>query len=98
MISITIAAVFSSLGTGASDELQPPILVEAAGGPIDVGGGHAAPLFVDVDGDGLQDLLVGQFAGAKARVYRNVGTAGFPRFEDFQYLVADGSEAVVPAS
>lgn len=98
MIQTSIAMVFSSLGAGASDELHPPICIEAAGEPIDVSSGHAAPLFVDVDRDGLPDLLVGQFSGAKLRVYRNVGVAGFPRFESFEYLVADGSEAVVPAS
>jgi len=98
MIAITIAAALAGPASGASDELHAPILVEAAGRPIDVDSGHAAPLFVDVDRDGLPDLLVGQFAGAKVRVYRNVGVAGFPRFEDFRYLVADGSEAVVPAS
>src|SRR5262245_58207393 len=37
-----------------------PVKIEAKGGPIDVEIGHAAPFYGDFDGDGLNDLLVGQ--------------------------------------
>ena len=33
----------------------------SAGAPIDVTVGHAAPYVIDFDGDGLRDLLVGEF-------------------------------------
>lgn len=80
----------------AGDGLAPPVLVEARGGPIDVDGGHAAPFPYDLDGDGLLDLLVGQFQDGKLRVYRNVGARGAPRFEDFEFFRAGGVEASVP--
>jgi hypothetical protein len=67
-------------------ELAPPIKIESAGAPIDVEIGHAAPFFADVTGDGNDDLLVGQFSGGKLRVYKNVGTAGKPRFDGFFFL------------
>ena len=38
-----------------------PVRLEAAGKPIDTEIGHAAPFVCDFDGDGLKDLLVGQF-------------------------------------
>ena len=39
----------------------PPVRLEADGVPIDVAVGHAAPYLIDFDGDGVRDLLVGEF-------------------------------------
>ena len=44
-------------------ELAPPFVVEADGTPIECRTGHAAPLVVDFDRDGLSDLAVGEFGG-----------------------------------
>jgi len=83
-------------GSGSADELAAPFAVEARGAVIDVEGGHAAPFFHDLDGDGLAELFVGQFAGGKLRIYRNVGARGAPRFEDFRLFEAAGAHASVP--
>ncbi len=77
-------------------ELAPPFAVEARGGAIDVAGGNSAPCMADLDGDGLADLLVGQFQDGCLRVYRNVGARGKPRFEAFQLLRAADALATVP--
>jgi hypothetical protein len=73
-----------------------PVKVEAKGGPIDVEIGHAAPFYGDFDGDGVNDLLVGQFGDGKLRIYRNVGTAAAPKFADYQFFKAGGEDAKVP--
>jgi len=44
-------------------------------------GRRSHPAFVDLDGDGLVDLVLGQEAGG-AVVFRNVGTAEEPAFEE----------------
>jgi len=66
------------LGAGAAEEpkdgLAPPVRLEAAGKPIDTDIGHAAPFVGDFDGDGVNDLLVGQFGEGILWVYRNEGT------------------------
>ena len=80
----------------AAPDLAPGVLVEAAGTPIDVEVGHAAPYYADFDGDGLKDLLVGQFGGGKLRIYRNEGSSTSPQFVDFEFFMADGTEASVP--
>jgi hypothetical protein len=78
-------------------ELRPPIHALAAGKPLDVEHqGHAAPFFGDFDGDGLPDLLVGQFQEGWLRVYRNAGSRGAPKFEAHTYFTAGGERGRVP--
>ena len=81
----------------AADQLAAPFTAEAGGKPIDLadGVGHSAPLFVDWDGDGLKDLLVGQFGGGKLRIYRNTGKKEAPAFDKFEWFQAAGKDGVV---
>lgn len=74
-----------------------PFRVKAGDQYIDVDIGHAAPLFVDFDGDGLEDLLVGQFGEGKLRIYKNHGTKGNPIFKDFEWFKAGGELGTVPS-
>lgn len=48
-----------------SGKLQPPVRILAGKQPIDVTTGHAAPYVIDFDGDGVKDLLVGEFGDGK---------------------------------
>lgn len=72
-------------------------LVEAGGQPIDVDLGHAAPRFVDWDGDGLEDLLVGQFGEGRLAIYRNVGHRGEPKFDRPEWFRAGGELGRIPS-
>jgi hypothetical protein len=96
-----IAALVTALappGSGnAGDELARPTPVEAAGKVIDVDVGHAAPFVGDFDGDGVKDLLVGQFGDGKLRVYRNAGTDAAPRFEAVTWFRGGREDGRVPA-
>jgi hypothetical protein len=99
MSSLLVALV---LATGQGDAipasgLAKGVKIEAAGNPIDVEIGHAAPYFVDFDGDGVKDLLVGQFGNGKLRIYKNVGSNSQPKFDEFTYFQAGGADATVPA-
>src|ERR1700756_1545524 len=62
-----------------SAELAPPVRIEAAGKPIDTDVGHAAPFVGDFDGDGVNDLIVGQFGDGILWIYRNEGSNAAPR-------------------
>ncbi|MAG62307.1 hypothetical protein CMO84_02155 [Candidatus Woesearchaeota archaeon] len=121
----SMAALIGLQGPGLcqgseGSELRPPVRLSAGGEPIDVTVGHAAPLVMDFDGDGLRDLLVGEFGTGtfpgerlpadmggfardsfdlgKLRIYRNVGSAEAPRFEDFKYLRAGKEDASIPTT
>jgi hypothetical protein len=85
------------VSTPIGDGLAAPFRVRDASGFIDVDTGHAAPLVADFDGDGVPDLLVGQFGEGKLRIYRNVGTAKEPKFGGFNWFKTGEQEARVPS-
>ncbi len=75
-------------------EFERPVRLKANGVPIRVESpGFAAPCWVDIDGDGKKDLLVGQFNGGKIRVFKNLGGG---KLAAGTWLQAGGKAAEVP--
>ena len=75
-------------------EFEAPVRLKAGGKLIKIESpGYASPCWADVDGDGKKDLIVGQFAGGKMKVYRNLGQG---RLEKGKWLKAGGKVAEVP--
>jgi len=74
-----------------------PVRLKAGEALIDTGAhvAHAGPVVVDLDGDTLPDLLVGNFRG-HVQVYRNVGTRAESAYADQGLLQADGKDALIP--
>src|SRR5262245_59495404 len=102
-MNILLVAVLWSVGAGEPDsalvrgELQPPVRIEANGRPIDVQReAHAAPWYGDFDGDGVDDLLVGEYFEGRLRIFRNRGTSREPSFTDYGWFKAGGAIAGVP--
>ena len=89
-----LCAVAASL---PAQQFEKPFRLQAGGKPIDVDVGHAQPYVVDFDGDGVRDLLVGQFGQGRLRIYKNVGTDRAPRFDKFEWFEAGGEIASVKA-
>jgi hypothetical protein len=86
-------ALLAAVAMAATPVFDAPVAIEANGVPINVGyGGNASPFLVDWNGDGKQDLLLGQFDGGKVRFYENVGEDTAPVFGDSVFLQADGSD------
>lgn len=88
--------LISSVPIFADDQFEQPVRLKAEGKIIDTGAawGHSSPCIEDLDGDGLKDLMVGDFSGT-FRYYKNVGRSDAPVYMDMGKVQADGKDAKV---
>jgi len=96
MMFPVLLGLIVSAGAIAGDELAEPVRLEAAGKAIDTDVGHAAPFVCDFDGDGVQDLLVGQFGEGLLWIYRNQGTNAEPKLAAGVKFKEGGKDGTVP--
>ena len=88
-----IAVLTAAFSTGQAQlPLGAAEYVVAGGSNIGVPG-YSVPSFVQWNGDGLADLVVGEGSGSdtgKVRVYLNTGSAFQPQFTSYSYVRSDG--------
>jgi hypothetical protein len=87
----------ASNAVALGDDLAPPVRLEAGGKPIDTEVGHAAPFVYDWDGDGVRDLLVGQFGGGVLWIFRNEGTNAQPKLAAGVKFKQGAKDGTVPS-
>lgn len=95
--AVCVPVVFGGevFGGGPLPGLGPVELVAAGGAEIEAPG-FSAPSFADWNGDGLDDLVVGEGGAghpAKVRVYINLGDESGFAFADFFYVQKRGWDA-----
>ncbi|QDT28425.1 FG-GAP repeat protein [Gimesia panareensis] len=80
----------------AADIFEKPVRLQADGKVIDTGEhwGHSSPCIEDLDGDGRDDLILGDFRGG-FQFYQNVGTQQKPVYQNKGKIQADGKDAKV---
>lgn len=83
----------NSLLAGSFDFESPQLLKSSEGALKSDSPGYAAPCWGDVDGDGQNELLVGQFANGYIKVYE-AGAGGV--FQKGEYLQVAGAPAKIP--
>jgi len=82
----------------SSYEFQPAVLITAAGEKVSVEEpGYACPTLFDMDKDGSEDLIVGQFASGKMKWYRNLSSPGeIPKYAEGEWVSSGDEPAEVP--
>ena len=95
MKQLILLVVFSAILSSNPIEFESAGTLSCAGNRIDVGS-YAAPLAVDWDGDGLKDLICGQYDYGRIRFYPNVGTNNAPVFDEYFYLMDGVTYLSVP--
>jgi len=74
---------------------QSPVFLQAGGVTIDVGY-YGSPCVYDWNGDGLKDLILGEFNYGNIRLYLNSGTNAAPVFTTYTLMQADGVDITLP--
>jgi hypothetical protein len=91
---LTLGSIPVPQDATTADAFTAPVRLKAGGEFVKVEApGYAAPCWADTDGDGKKDLVVGQFAKGKLKVYRNLGS---DKLAEGKWLEAEGSVAEVP--
>jgi len=100
-VMIALMSLNASNAPALGDDLAPPVRIEAAGKPIDTEIGHAAPFVCDFDGDGVKDLLVGEFGGGAGGgallIFRNEGTNAAPKLAAGVKFKQGSKDGTVPS-
>ena len=84
-------------GTDAAPDFLDWIVVADGSGPLIAPTLRASPDFVDVTGDSLRDLLVGNTEG-QLLLYPNTGVPGSPSFDGYSFVEAAGVPIDLPDS
>ena len=79
-------------------KFETPVRIEAGDEYVAVESpGHACPTLADLDGDGLEDLIVGQFSQGNMQFCKNIGEQGnAPKFAAKEWIKSGDVRAVVP--
>ena len=93
-----VAVHHAAPASPTAGEFESPVRIEAGGEVVSVGApGYACPTMADVDGDGSEDLVVGQFRDGNMQFCRNIAATGEPpKFAAATWLMTGDSRAVVP--
>jgi len=89
ILKISLATVLASAGAVLADNnlFHEPVRVKVDGKPVASDRpGYAYPTMYDIDGDGLQDLIVSQFMQGNMRFLKNVGKKGAPKFDKIEWI------------
>lgn len=99
LLSITLIALTSHSLTQAQEKptFEEPVRLKADGKIISIPYGYSFPTSVDLDLDGLNDLLVGEYyKRGEIYFYKNIGTKKAPKYSKAKNLMIGQKVLTVP--
>jgi hypothetical protein len=94
-ICCSVALVAAVCAFASPPIYQNPVFLQAGGVNIDVSY-YGSPCVYDWNGDGLKDLILGEFDYGNIRLYLNSGTNAAPVFTTYTLMEADGVDIALP--
>jgi hypothetical protein len=92
-----IGLLLGALLPGQGFDLERPRLLEAAGEPLVLPGvSGVSPCVGDWNGDGLDDLLLGDCRAGGLRLYRNIGTCTAPKYAAAEWVQVGDEKLRLP--
>lgn len=93
-----ILLIVSSYGLAqAKPTFEPPVRIQSEGKPITIPNGYSFPSCIDLDKDGLKDLIVGEYSkGGELYYYKNIGSKAAPKYGKAQNLMIGDEILTVP--
>ena len=84
--------------SGSQYRFESGMILQVNGEPIAVESpGYACPTIADVDSDGVDDLVVGQFNGGKMHFHKNLSKSDeIPKYASQQWIMTGPEPAQVP--
>ena len=99
-LSCLIFCSLWQLNAFSQTTFEKPFLIKVDGKILNNGGiGYAAPFIGDIDGDGINELLVGYWKdrnGGPLVIYENTGTKKQPVYKKSRLLKINNETAMVP--
>lgn len=101
LLPITLLALSSSSSSYSIAQAKPifeePVRIEVEGKPITIAYGYSFPSCIDLDKDGLKDIVVGEYRKAgELYFYKNIGTKNAPKYAKAKNLMIGDEILKVP--
>lgn len=95
-LTITLLALTSYLAAQTPATFHPPTKIQADGHPITIPDGYTFPTCIDLDLDGLKDIVVGETTRGIFYFHKNTGTLTAPTYSKAQLLMVNDKPLIVP--
>ena len=95
MTLLAFLAYTTSISAQKNPHFQDPVRIQVDGKAIAIPGGYTFPTIVDLDNDGLDDLVIGKYRTRGMTFHKNIGTKEAPVYAAEKPLMVDGKPLIV---
>ncbi len=97
LLPLTLLTLTSFSQAQSQAIFEDPVRIHADGQPIKINYGYTYPASIDLDKDGLKDLVVGEYRnGGELYFYKNIGAKNAPKYAKAKNLMVGNTNLTVP--